>query len=254
LVSTEFTPPPRLQRRVPHELVELESVTHEVNKNDLLFSTPPPTNARPVAISVREPAGRTAAPEASLRPWFGIMAGSLTAGFLAASAYFAQPGSALEGEPPAAAVASPVVGSAPAVQLVAYSSHQADFEPSPWDDDMSTTASAEPAAPSPLVPPSAASVPRLAPPPASPAVKSPFVTTAPAPRQTPTLGSGDVLIVSATPGVNVYLGHKFIGQTPVRTRLPVGPAQLSAQVGLQGPRTPIVTRVASGRLNIVSLR
>src|SRR5690606_31452511 len=68
------------------------------------------------------------------------------------------------------------------------------------------------------------------------------------------LGSGDVLVVSATPGANVYLGEKFIGQTPVRTRLPVGPALLSVQLSPQGPRTPITTHVASGRLNIVSLK
>lgn len=83
---------------------------------------------------------------------------------------------------------------------------------------------------------------------------SPANGTESAAAGTAPLGSGDVLVVTATPGMNVYLGEKLIGQTPLRTRLPVGVAHLSVQVRAGGNRTPITAAISPGRLNIVSLR
>lgn len=128
---------------------------------------------------------------------------------------------------------------------------------------------AAPAAPTPAAPISAA--PRRAVPPLAPlAVPAPVTTPMATPATTPALalpngdsspavasaalGSGDVLVVTATPGANVYLGDKLIGQTPVRTRLPAGTAHLSVQVSAQGNRTPVTATITPGRLNIVSLR
>lgn len=79
-------------------------------------------------------------------------------------------------------------------------------------------------------------------------------TPPPAPDANLALGTGDVLIVSATPGLPVYLGQRLLGRTPVRTRLAAGSATLSVELSASAPRTTISTQVSPGRLNIVSLK
>ncbi len=65
--------------------------------------------------------------------------------------------------------------------------------------------------------------------------------------------TGDVLIVSSTPGVKVYLGARLLGTTPVKTRLPAGQTRLSVQVGDASERIPMSADIAPGRLNMLSV-
>ncbi|HEX2733288.1 MAG TPA: serine/threonine-protein kinase [Polyangiaceae bacterium] len=78
-------------------------------------------------------------------------------------------------------------------------------------------------------------------------------TLAPSPTQ-PSLGTGDVLVVSAKPGLMIYQGSRYLGKTPLRVRLPAGIVQLAVQVSTEGPRSPISAKVDAGQLNIVSLK
>lgn len=281
LVSSEYTPPPQFLRRAVADIAQ-EHRTYEVERGDLI-SAPPPTNATPMAISVREPrVEQGPSARASSQRWLGVTLGSLTVGFLVglsvlrltagpsareAASAAQRESSSLIVEPQAVDVPAPlealsgvndvansvvsndvlVVGPKPIAAADAIVAPEAALE----TPELST-------APAPISAPVARERTNreLVSPKRTPSDSSIGATTSDqAPGQSSAaLGSGDVLVVSATPGANVYLGDKFIGQTPVRTRLPVGPALLSVQLSPQGPRTPITTQVASGRLNIVSLK
>ncbi len=66
-----------------------------------------------------------------------------------------------------------------------------------------------------------------------------------------TVGTADSMIVSDPPGVRVYLAERLLGTTPLRAKLPIGVITLGVQT--RTGRTPIRTRVAAGRLNVVSV-
>ncbi len=65
--------------------------------------------------------------------------------------------------------------------------------------------------------------------------------------------TGDVLIVSSTPGIKVFLGARLLGTTPVKTRLPAGTALLSLQAGTDPERIPMLANIAPGRLNMLNV-
>lgn len=157
-------------------------------------------------------------------------------------------------KPEAPAVAEKTVGEPPAAPVpnVAQAAPVSVVQAQPIDVNRAVV----PPAPARRVTPSAATAAAAAAP--NPTVVSPEVsqvnaTGSPTPASG-ALGSGDVLVVTATPGLNVYLGDKLIGQTPLRTRLPAGTAHLSVQGSAQGKRTPVTATITPGRLNIVSLR
>ena len=281
LVSSEFTPPPQFARRGSvNDDANREKATHEVERADL-FSTPPPTNASPVAISVREPAAETTREPESQRPWrIGRASAGLTIGLLIGVSFWGR--RSLENAedyiplamPLAAAVSSAVLPESPAdVNSSFVEPFVGSVNTNPLGAPSSTKIIPEAPSNQPMVAGPAATSTKAAPavqasaraadsraPKASSQTStsrnSPQgVVTTPTPNEKPpALGNGDVLIVSTTPGLNVYLGSRFIGQTPLRTRLPVGTAELSVQVSAQGPRTLVRANVAAGRLNIVSLK
>lgn len=71
---------------------------------------------------------------------------------------------------------------------------------------------------------------------------------------TPPRGSGQVLIMSATPGVSVYLKGRLLGRTPLRVELPAGTTQLSTQANAKTPRSLVSAKVTAGRVNILTVK
>jgi hypothetical protein len=79
-------------------------------------------------------------------------------------------------------------------------------------------------------------------------------TNAPSKPQTTPKATGQVLIMSATPGVSVYLKGRLLGRTPLRVQLPVGTAHLSIQPSAKSPRSTVSTKVNAGRVNVLTLK
>lgn len=289
LVSAEVTPPPQPVRGDARDNVNQEHkpmpTPYDVEHPEPI-SASPQTNASPVAISVREPAAQHGNDTGARRGWWiGGAAIGLTAGLLIGFAYLGRSHSASVasyGAAPAAQGAypdvayqrapgvppgqvgdsvrapfaadvnagrgvtepvQPTVAGKPTDKVLALDD---EVDESARDSRDEGSKAMLPSGASRRVAPKADVTPRSD---SASRADSTYIT-----NDLPALGTGDVLVVSATPGLKVYLGDKFIGQTPVRTRLPVGVAQLSVQVSAEGPRTPVKANVAAGRLNIVSLK
>jgi hypothetical protein len=65
--------------------------------------------------------------------------------------------------------------------------------------------------------------------------------------------TGELLLVSEVPNTRVFRDGALLGTAPVRLRLPEGPVALEAELGVEGPRTPLTLQVAGSELQIVSL-
>lgn len=251
LVISELAPP-NVQANVPREANA--GKTYDVESADLL-SNPPSTNASPVAISVREPKAKVVPRRVSPGRWvIGGVSVGLSAGLLIGVGLMARQSSGSK-------VANTITPLAAPIE--AHVSPISELEPARAPmlrDAPSPSARVEPPSPTESAPTpreSAAMQTAVATPKAT--VPPPNQQTRPSPAESkptakPAVSMGDVLIVSATRGANVYLGSRLLGQTPLRTRLPVGVSRLSVQVAPDAPRTSVQATVTAERLNVVSVR
>jgi serine/threonine protein kinase len=247
IMSAEFIPPQVLRSAATYEVVQLKP-TYDVESDDLL-SNPPSTNASPVAVSVREEPIPISRATWKRRWQIGTASLGLSLGVLIGVTVLSEQSTTDTGPVaivplsiPHAEPASAVTESRPSASVARQAGEPSFVQPFASATEVHSTSSADSNATAVAPSPSAQKPPKVEP-------GAPPKPTPQAPTNT-----GDVLIVSPTRGANVYLGSRLLGQTPLRTRLPVGVARLSVQLAPDGPRTAVQTTVTADRLNVVSAK
>jgi serine/threonine protein kinase len=71
--------------------------------------------------------------------------------------------------------------------------------------------------------------------------------------ETSTESTGDLLIVSKTPGVRLFHGSRFLGTTPVKARFPAGAVTLRLQVSEGAGSVTTTATVLAGRLSMITV-